>query len=133
MFLHLPTFLESERARLFEQPRWQSDFSNVVDETAQVNEPLLLFRQSHPTRDISRIDSDRSGMASCITVPRVKCGNQSRREREARALKTGIRFFQARYSLTLLLIKVNQALQSDCWDQERADDRDGVKLVAVDQ
>ena len=133
MFLHLPTFVESQRARLLEQPRWQSNLSDVVDETAQMNEALLLFRQAHPTSNVSRIDRDGSGMASRIAVPRVKRGDESRSERQARALKTRIRFLQARYSLTLLLIEMNQALQGDCWDQERANDRDGVKLVAVDQ
>ena len=71
-------------------------------------------------------------MASRIAVPRVKRGDESRSERQARALKTRIRFLQARYSLTLLLIEMNQALQGDCWDQD-APTIATEKNLAVDQ
>ena len=51
--LHAPALFESQRSLFLEQPRRQSDLSDVVNKTRKMNLLLLCLRQSHSLRDVA--------------------------------------------------------------------------------
>jgi hypothetical protein len=60
VFLHLTPLVESERSRLLEKTRSESNLPDVVYEAAKMNETLLALRQTHAGGDISRVHGNGS-------------------------------------------------------------------------
>src|SRR4051812_4281837 len=86
MLFHLPPLFQSERPCLLEQSRRKSDLSDIVHESTEVGETLVLFVQAKAARDISRVSGDRCGMASRIPISRVQRRHKCAGERQMRLL-----------------------------------------------
>src|SRR6266446_3437418 len=98
-----------------------------------MDERLLFLRQTHPCCNIAGVDSHGSRMTGRIAIACIECCDERSRERQTRTLEPSISLLEARYSLALLLIEVNQPLQGDCWNQEGPDNCYGIELVSVDE
>ena len=55
--LHLTSLFQRQRPWLLEETRRQSDFSNVVNQAAEVSQALFLLGKTKPACDISRVPS----------------------------------------------------------------------------
>src|SRR6266545_942898 len=98
---------------------WRPDFSNVVDETAEVDKTLLPLRKPHALRNISRVRRDGRRVTRRISVTSVERGNQSRRKRKVRAFKTLVDGTEIICQAALFLIKNEQSLGRKSRDDEQ--------------
>ena len=71
VLLHLPALLEGQRPRLLEEAGRQADLADVVNEATEMDELLLLLRQTHALRDVSGVDRDRRGVTGRVLISRV--------------------------------------------------------------
>src|SRR3954447_11014707 len=72
-------------------------------------------------------------MTSCVPIPCVQSGDECCCERNVRSLELLIYLPQARDSITLLLVEVNQPLKCQCWDKECRYHPDGIDLIPINQ
>ena len=87
MLFHLTALLKRESAFFFKESWSESNLSNVVDQTAQMCQLLLILRETHSGHDVARIDRDCCRVARGVAVARVERGDQGRRKRQVCAFK----------------------------------------------
>src|SRR6266545_7922495 len=75
VLLHLASFLERKSAGLLESPGGESDFSDVMNEAAHMNECLFFFRQPHPNGYVSGVDGHGGRVARRVSIACVQCRN----------------------------------------------------------
>ena len=86
VLLHLAPLLERQGAGFLKKPRRQTDLADVVNQPAQMNEPLLLFGEAQPLGDVTRVDRDSRRVAGRVSVSGVESGDRARsRKRGSRA------------------------------------------------
>lgn len=76
VLLHATPFIKCQCTRFFEKAHREPDLPNIVHQTSQMNEPLLLLGKPHPCGDITRVDRYGSGVAGRVLVPSVESGDQ---------------------------------------------------------
>ncbi len=133
VLLHLPAFLEGQRARLFEQARRQADLADVVHQTAEVDELLLLLRQSDALRDVSRVDRDRRRMTCRVLIAGIERRNESSGEREAGPSELVICCRQPVCRLLLLPVEVEKSLCGKRRNEKHEHEFERVGVVGVDE
>src|SRR5215207_5663117 len=121
MFLHLAALIEGEGPGLLEQPRRESNLSDVMHEPTQVRKTLLFLDQAHSLSDVLGIDRHSGRMSSRVSVPRVQGRDESGRKRKVRSLQTNVcdREFLSRSAL--LAIEPIKTVGGKTWSKEEQD------------
>ena len=78
--MHFAPLVERERAWLLEEARGEPDLPDVVNKTGKMNLIGLLVRETHPDRDVSRVDRDRRRVTCGVAISGVECRDESGRE-----------------------------------------------------
>src|SRR5688572_3045554 len=121
MLLHPPPLLERQRPWLLKKTSGKTNFSYVVNKTAEMSELLMFFRETHASGDISRIDRDRSRVSGRVLISGVESCHERNCERETGALQAAIGRSEIGDEPCLLLIHRKQPLGRNGKYEEQQD------------
>src|SRR6187397_500348 len=119
MALHLATLVKRERPWLLEQASRQADLANVVHETTEMSELLLLLVQRHARGNVPCVDRHRGRVTCRVLIPRVECGNQAVRERQVRGTQLGVYCLEIPREAPLLLVHEEPTLSGECRSEKQ--------------
>ncbi len=104
VFLHLAALLERQRTRFLEEAWRQTNFSDVVNEPAEIGMLLNLDGEAHSLGDVPGVNCNCCRVSCRVPVPRVKCRDKRRGELKVRPRKRLVRRRKICGESTLALI-----------------------------
>ena len=110
MPLHLAALFESQCAGLFENAGGKTDLPDVVNQTAEMRQILLILIKPHALRDITGVDRNGGRMTRRVAIPRIECRDQAHRERKVRRLELLVHPAEVVGQSALLLVHEEPAL-----------------------
>jgi hypothetical protein len=91
MCFHLPPFVQRQWPGLFEESGGQADFSNVVDQTTEMCETLVLVAEPEASGNVACIYRNSRRVPCRVTVACVKRCDEGAREGQACPFKPAVR------------------------------------------
>src|SRR4051812_39147957 len=95
-----------------------------------MREANLFRRQSHPLRDVPRVDRDSGGVAGGVAISRIQRRHKSSREREIGSLEMPVYLCEVVGESPFSLIKNEGTLSRKRWSQEQWEHPGGHGLIA---
>src|SRR4051794_37970407 len=87
VLLHHAPLVQRQRPWFLQEPGRQTNLADVVNESGEEDELLLVVAQTHSPRDVSGVDGNGSRVTSRIAISRIQGRHQGASEREAGALE----------------------------------------------